>query len=852
MNTQNLMDTAKTLVAGGKGLLAMDESNPTCNKRFAKLGIPQTEEARRAYREMIVTTPGLGECISGAILYDETIRQHKKDGTPLVKAIIDAGIIPGIKVDTGAKNLAGHPGEKITEGLDGLRDRLAEYSQMGARFAKWRAVIAVGDGIPSRGCIEANAHALARYAALCQEAGLVPVVEPEVLMEGEHTLEKCCEVTEVVLRMVFNQLYTQRVVLEGMILKPNMVLPGSTCPKQETVDEVADATVRCLLRAVPAAVPGVAFLSGGQSSELASARLNAMNVRFKSRAALGAGVFVCTRHPAAGVGGLARQGGPRVGGPESSVAPGQVQHGCTPWQVRCRDGKDRNMTTRMSVQGTEYSNRGVVTSVRGSVVDVRFEGTLPPIYSLLRAGKEAQIAIEVLMQLDEHHVRGIALNPTQGLARGMAVEDTGGPLKVPVGKGILSRMFDVFGNAIDRQPALLQEKGDVEWRTIHRDPPPLASRSTKSEVFETGIKVIDVLVPLERGGKAGLFGGAGVGKTVLLTEMIHNMVGHQQGVSMFCGIGERCREGEELYHDMKEAGVLPHMVMLFGQMNEPPGARFRVGLAALTMAEYFRDDEHRDVLLLIDNIFRFIQAGMEVSGLMGQMPSRLGYQPTMGTELSGLEERIANTDAGAITSIQAVYVPADDLTDPAAVHTFSHLSASIVLSRKRASEGLYPAIDLLQSNSKMATPAIIGQRHYLLVQEIRKTLAHYEELKDIIAMLGMEQLTPDDRNVVGRARRLERFLTQPFFATEQFSGIKGKNVSLKDALDGCERILKDEFKDYPESAFYMIGAIDEAKEKAKVGQPAASAGPGAKPKVQVTPQAVGKLKPTNLQGANTH
>jgi fructose-bisphosphate aldolase class I len=283
MNTQELIDTARTLVAGDKGLLAMDESNPTCNKRFAKLGIPQTEEARRAYRELIVTTPGLGECISGAILYDETIRQQKKDGTPFVKAITDAGIIPGIKVDTGAKDMAGHPGEKITEGLDGLRDRLAEYSQMGARFAKWRAVIAVGDGIPSRGCIEANAQALARYAALCQEAGLVPVVEPEVLMDGEHTLERCREVTEEVLRTVFNQLYTQRVMLEGMILKPNMVLPGLTCPKQETVDEVADATVRCLLRAVPAAVPGIAFLSGGQSGELASARLNAMNVRFKSR-----------------------------------------------------------------------------------------------------------------------------------------------------------------------------------------------------------------------------------------------------------------------------------------------------------------------------------------------------------------------------------------------------------------------------------------------------------------------------------------------------------------------------------------------------------------------------------------
>jgi fructose-bisphosphate aldolase, class I len=284
MNAQPLIDTAKTLVAGGKGLLAMDESNPTCNKRFAKLGIPQTAEARRAYRELIVSTPGLGECISGAILYDETIRQQKQDGTPFAKALTDAGIIPGIKVDTGAKDMAGHPGEKVTEGLDGLRERLVEYSQMGARFAKWRAVIVVGAGIPSQGCLEANAQALARYAALCQEAGLVPVVEPEVLMDGEHTLERCREVTEEVLRTVFNQLYTQRVTLEGMLLKPNMVLPGLTCSKQATVDEVADATVRCLLRAVPAAVPGITFLSGGQASELASARLSAMNVRFKSRA----------------------------------------------------------------------------------------------------------------------------------------------------------------------------------------------------------------------------------------------------------------------------------------------------------------------------------------------------------------------------------------------------------------------------------------------------------------------------------------------------------------------------------------------------------------------------------------
>ena len=453
------------------------------------------------------------------------------------------------------------------------------------------------------------------------------------------------------------------------------------------------------------------------------------------------------------------------------------------------------------------TNTGRVTAVRGSVVDVRFDAQLPPIRTLLRAGPEGRIAFEVLAQLDAQHVRCIALTATQGLERGMPVQDTGTPLQAPVGPGIVSRMFDVFGQTIDQLPP----PKNLQWRSVHRAPPPLAKRSTQSVVFETGIKAIDVLLPLETGGKAGLFGGAGVGKTVLLTELIHNMVGHHDGVSIFCGIGERCREGQELHHDMREAGVLQNMVMVFGQMNEPPGARFRVGHAALTMAEYFRDDEHRDVLLLIDNIFRFIQAGAEVSGLMGQMPSRLGYQPTMGTELSGLEERIANTDTGAITSIQAVYVPADDFTDPAAVHTFSHLSASIVLSRKRASEGLYPAIDPLQSNSKMATPGIVGAEHYRLAQEVRRTLAQYAELKDIIAMLGLEQLSVEDRKVVGRARRLERFLTQPFFTTEQFTGKQGKTVSVQDALDGCERILRDEFKDLPESALYMIGTIAEAK-----------------------------------------
>lgn len=454
-------------------------------------------------------------------------------------------------------------------------------------------------------------------------------------------------------------------------------------------------------------------------------------------------------------------------------------------------------------------------------MDVRFASHIPPIQSLLRTGKNGEVVIEVLSQLDAHDVRGIALTPTQGLARGMPVMDTGGPLHAPVGKATLSRMFDVFGNPIDRQPP----PREVQWRTVHHSSPPLARRSTKSEIFETGIKIIDVLMPLERGGKAGLLGGAGVGKTILLTEMIHNVAGQHEGVSIFCGIGERCREGEELYRDMVAAGVLENMAMVFGQMNEPPGARFRVGHAALTMAEYFRDDENRDVLLLVDNIFRFIQAGMEISGLMGQMPSRLGYQPTMSTELAQLEERIANTDTGAITSIQAVYVPADDFSDPAAVHAFSHFSASIVLSRKRASEGLYPAIDPLQSGSKMATPRVIGPRHYHIAQEIRHTLTQYAELKDIIAMLGLEQLSPEDRDIVARARRLERFFTQPFFTTEQFTGIRGKLVSLEEALDGCERILRDEFREIPEQALYMIGSANEAKR----GQPWPNAGTGANP-----------------------
>ena len=450
---------------------------------------------------------------------------------------------------------------------------------------------------------------------------------------------------------------------------------------------------------------------------------------------------------------------------------------------------------------------GQIAAVRGSVLDVTFSDELPPIYSLLWAGEERPVAIETAIHLNENNIRCIALNSTAGLSRGDPVWTDGKPLKAPVGDALLGRMLNVFGEPIDNGKPL----AEVEYRKIHNRPIGLDKRVTREEIFFTGIKAIDLLAPLERGGKAGLFGGAGVGKTVVITELIHNMVGKHQGMSIFCGIGERCREGEELYREMGQAGVLNNTVMVFGQMNESPGARFRVGLAALTIAEFFRDDREQDVLLLIDNIFRFIQAGSELSGLLGRLPSRMGYQPTMATELAELEERISSTAKSAITSIQAVYVPADDLTDPSAVHTFAHLSASIVLSRKRASEGFYPAVDLLQSRSVMLQERIVGEHHFKVAQAVRKTLATYEELKDIIAMLGLEELSREDRKTVYRARRLEKFLTQPFFTTTQFTGLEGRLVELEDTITGCERILNDEFSDYDEGALYMIGTVDEAR-----------------------------------------
>ena len=457
------------------------------------------------------------------------------------------------------------------------------------------------------------------------------------------------------------------------------------------------------------------------------------------------------------------------------------------------------MTTTKSKK-QEASAKGTIVAIRGGVVDVHFPDPVPHIYDLLYAG---EVGLEVSSLMGEGIARCIALAPVRGLGLGMPVRSTGGPIRVPVGDAVLGRMLNVFGEPIDGKPAPIA----TDRRSIHQSPPALSDRVVRAEILETGIKAIDLLSPIERGGKTGLFGGAGVGKTVLITELINNTVQHHKGVSLFCGIGERSREAEELYREMGDAGVRDKTVMLFGQMNEAPGVRFLVGNSALTMAEYFRDDKHQDVLLLIDNIFRFVQAGSEVSGLLGRMPSRVGYQPTMATELAALEERIASTRKGAITSIQAVYVPADDFTDPAAAHIFSHLSATVVLSRKRASEGLYPAVDPLASASVMLTPAVVGQRHYDIARAVRRTLAEYEELRDIIAMLGLEELSSDDRATVARARRLERFLTQPFFTTGSFTGTEGKLVPLDQTLDGCETILNQTKFDLPERAYYMIGSL---------------------------------------------
>ncbi len=418
---------------------------------------------------------------------------------------------------------------------------------------------------------------------------------------------------------------------------------------------------------------------------------------------------------------------------------------------------------------------------------------------------------EVQSHLDQSTVRAVALQPTAGLRRGAPVQATGGPITMPVGDSVLGRLLDAVGEVRDLGTPL---PADIERWPIHRRPPPLTAQTETGAVFETGIKVIDLLVPLAQGGKAAMFGGAGVGKTVLVMELIHAMVEKYQGISVFAGVGERSREGHELLHDMRGSGVLGRTVLVYGQMNEPPGARWRVGLSALTVAEYFRDQKHQNVLLLMDNVFRFVQAGSEVSGLLGRLPSRVGYQPTLATEVAALQERIASVAGASITAIEAVYVPADDFTDPAVTTISSHLECAIVLSRAMAAEGIYPAVDPLASSSVLLDALVVGAQHYAIAERVRETLAHWRELRDVITLLGVEELGAQDRLIVGRARRLQRFLTQPFAVTAAFTGMPGRSVPLADTLAGCRAILDGEADDWPENALYMIGGIEEARRTA--------------------------------------
>ena len=470
---------------------------------------------------------------------------------------------------------------------------------------------------------------------------------------------------------------------------------------------------------------------------------------------------------------------------------------------------------------TSTKNTGYVTQIIGPVLDIRFsEGNLPAIYTALKitgADGEDNIA-EVQQLLGDNKVRAVSMRSTDGLKRGVEVIDLGSPINVPVGETTLGRIFNVIGEPVD-------EQGDVSYETtlpIHRDAPAFTELETKPSIFETGIKVVDLLAPYRRGGKIGLFGGAGVGKTVLIMELINNIAKAHGGVSVFGGVGERTREGNDLYEEMKESGVINEnkftdskVALVYGQMNEPPGARMRVGLTALTMAEYFRDVNKQDVLLFIDNIFRFTQAGSEVSALLGRMPSAVGYQPTLATEMGALQERITSTTQGSITSIQAVYVPADDLTDPAPATTFAHLDATTVLSRNLAAKGIYPAVDPLDSTSTMLQPDIVSAEHYTMAETVKETLQRYKELQDIIAILGIDELSEEDRLLVARARKVERFLSQPFFVAEIFTGSPGKYVSLEQTIKGFQMIFKGELDDLPEQAFYLVGNIDEAIEKAE-------------------------------------
>jgi F-type H+-transporting ATPase subunit beta len=463
-------------------------------------------------------------------------------------------------------------------------------------------------------------------------------------------------------------------------------------------------------------------------------------------------------------------------------------------------------------------NEGKIVQIIGPVVDIDFSGgKLPEIMNAVRIprknveGIDEDLIVEVQQQLGEDRVRTVAMDSTDGLMRGMIAHDTGAPITVPVGPAVLGRLINVLGVGIDGLPAIEAKT----YYPIHRQAPSFDQLVTKKEMFETGIKVIDLLEPYTKGGKTGLFGGAGVGKTVIIQELIHNIATHHGGYSVFAGVGERTREGNDLWLEMKESGVLAKTALIFGQMNEPPGARQRVGLTALTMAEYFRDEEGKDVLLFIDNIFRFVQAGSEVSALLGRMPSAVGYQPTLGTEMGELQERITSTKKGSITSVQAIYVPADDLTDPAPATTFSHLDATTVLSRQIVDKGIYPAVDPLDSTSRILDPNIIDAEHYSVAKRVKEVLQAYKDLQDIISILGMDELSDEDKLTVTRARKIEKFLSQPFFVAEQFTSIPGRYVKIEDTIRGFKGILDGEYDSLPENAFLMVGTIEEAVEKAK-------------------------------------
>ena len=459
-------------------------------------------------------------------------------------------------------------------------------------------------------------------------------------------------------------------------------------------------------------------------------------------------------------------------------------------------------------------NVGKITQIIGAVLDIKFpEGTLPEINSAIdiQTKDGGRLVVEVAQHLGDDTVRCIAMGPTDGLVRGMEAESTGSAISVPVGEETLGRMFNVLGEPIDNKPAPEVK----QHMPIHRKAPTFAEQSTTTEMLETGIKVVDLLCPYQKGGKIGLFGGAGVGKTVLIQELIQNIATEHGGYSIFTGVGERSREGNDLWSEMKESGVLEKTALVFGQMNEPPGSRMRVAETGLTMAEYFRDEEHRDVLLFIDNIFRFVQAGSEVSALLGRMPSAVGYQPTLATEMGELQERIASTKDGSVTSVQAVYVPADDLTDPAPATTFAHLDATTVLSRKIVEQGIYPAVDPLESTSRILEPDVVGEEHYEVARKVQEILQKYKELQDIIAILGMEELSEEDKSTVFRARKIQKFLSQPFHVAENFTGIKGKYVPLKETIRGFKAIVDGEMDQYPENAFFNVGTIEDVIEKAK-------------------------------------